>query len=108
MNERHGQQGDRADHADHRVPVSTALKPQVQRRLNYIEGHLNGVRRMIEEDRYCIDVLKQTYAVRKAIEKLEALILENHLNGCVVQGIREGREEEVVTELLELYESAGR
>ncbi len=95
-------------HAHHRVPVNTDTRPQVLRRLSYIEGHLHGVRRMIEEDRYCVDVLKQTYAVRKAIEKLEALILENHLNGCVVQGIKEGREGEVVSELLELYESAGR
>ena len=95
-------------HHHQRVPVNTDTRPQVLRRLNYIEGHLHGVRRMIEDDRYCVDVLKQTYAVRKAIEKLEALILESHLNGCVVQGIKEGREGEVVSELLELYESAGR
>ena len=91
-----------------RVPVSTAGKRDVLRRLNYIDGHLQGVRRMIEEDKYCIDVLKQTYAVRRAIEKLEALILENHLRGCVVTGIREGREDAVVGELLDLYEQAGR
>ena len=98
------------DHASeaHGVPVATEMKPQVLRRLNYIDGHLQGVRRMIEEDRYCVEVLKQTHAIRKAIEKLEALILENHLNGCVVQGIREGREEQVVSELIELYEQAGR
>ncbi|HEY4684590.1 MAG TPA: metal-sensitive transcriptional regulator [Dehalococcoidia bacterium] len=91
-----------------RAPVSTAAKPEVLRRLAYIEGHLQGVRRMIEEDKYCVDVLKQTYAVRRAIEKLEALILENHLQGCVVQGIKEGREDAVVGELLDLYELAGR
>ena len=62
---------------------------------------------MIEEDKYCVDVLKQTYAVRRAIEKLEAMILENHLQGCVVHGIREGREDAVIGELLELYEMAG-
>jgi len=91
-----------------RAPVSTAAKPEVLRRLAYIEGHLQGVRRMIEEDKYCVDVLKQTYAVRRAIEKLEALILENHLQGCVVHGIKEGREDAVVGELLDLYELAGR
>ena len=91
-----------------RAPVSTAAKPEVLRRLAYIEGHLQGVRRMIEEDKYCVDVLKQTYAVRRAIEKLEALILENHLQGCVVHGIKEGREDAVVDELLDLYELAGR
>src|SRR3989337_1270079 len=91
-----------------KAPVSPASKPDVLRRLNYIDGHLQGVRRMIEEDKYCVDVLKQTYAVRRAIEKLEALILENHLQGCVVHGIKEGREDAVVGELLDLYELAGR
>ncbi len=92
----------------HRMPVDASAKPDILRRLAYIEGHLNGVRRMVEEDQYCVDVLKQTYAVRRAIEKMEALILENHLGGCVVEGIRSGRETEVVAELLDLYEIAGR
>lgn len=91
-----------------RTPVDKSAKPDALRRLAYIDGHLQGVRRMIEEDKYCIDVLKQTYAVRRAIEKLEALILENHLQGCVVQGIREGREDAVIGELIDLYELAGR
>ena len=92
----------------HKMPVDTSAKPDVLRRLAYIEGHLQGVRRMIEEDKYCVDVLKQTYAVRRAIEKLEARILENHLQGCVVDGIKEGREDAVIGELLDLYEIAGR
>jgi DNA-binding FrmR family transcriptional regulator len=94
-------------HTD-RVPVDTTSKPDILRRLAYIEGHLQGVRRMVSDDKYCVDVLKQTYAVRRAIEKLEALILENHLQGCVVHGIKEGREDAVIGELLDLYELAGR
>jgi len=97
-----------ASEAANRTPVSTTTKPEVLRRLSYIDGHLQGVRRMLEDDKYCVDVLKQTYAIRRAIEKLEALILENHLHGCVVAGIREGREDAVVGELVELYELAGR
>jgi len=89
-------------------PVDSTTKPEVLRRLAYIEGHLQGVKRMVEEDKYCVDVLKQTYAVRRAIEKLEAKILENHLQGCVVSGIREGNEDAVIGELLDLYELAGR
>jgi CsoR family transcriptional regulator, copper-sensing transcriptional repressor len=95
-------------HASHRTPVDTSVKPEALRRIAYIDGHLQGVRRMIEGDQYCVDVLKQTYAVRRAIEKLEAVILENHLQGCAVEGIREGREDEVVGELIDLYELAGR
>ena len=95
-------------HEHHRSPVDTTTKPDVLRRLAYIEGHLQGVKRMVEEDKYCVDVLKQTYAVRRAIEKLEAMILENHLQGCVVSGIKEGREDSVIGELIDLYELAGR
>ncbi len=78
------------------------------KRLNYIEGHLSGIRKMIEADQYCVDILKQTYAVRKAIEKLEALLLEGHLQSCVPQAITENRTEQVVTELIGLYQLAGK
>jgi DNA-binding FrmR family transcriptional regulator len=84
-----------------------ADKSDVLKRLNYIEGHLGGIRKMVENDEYCVDILRQTYAVRKAIEKLEALILENHLHSCVPEGIKEGRETEVIEELVQLYNLAG-
>ena len=96
------------EHITHRVPVNTSAKPDILKRIAYIEGHLNGVRRMIEQDQYCVDVLKQMYAVRRGIEKMEAMILENHLQGCVVEGIKQGREDEVIGELMDLYEQAGR
>jgi CsoR family transcriptional regulator, copper-sensing transcriptional repressor len=79
----------------------------VLKRLSYIEGHLGGIRKMIEADQYCVDILRQTYAVRKAIEKMEAVILEQHLHSCVPEGIKEGREEAVIDELLQLYNLAG-
>lgn len=84
-----------------------AEKNEVIKRLNYIEGHLGGIRKMVDEDKYCVDILRQTYAVRKAIEKLETVILENHLHGCVPEGIKEGREEAVIEELVQLYNLAG-
>ena len=71
--------------------------------MSYIEGHLAGIRKMLDEDKYCVDVLKQTYAVRRAIEKMESLLLEGHLKSCVVEGIRSGRAEEIVEELKDLY-----
>lgn len=78
------------------------------KRLAYIEGHLSGVRRMIEGDQYCVDVLKQTFAIRRAIEKLEAKLLEGHLQGCVVDGIQGGEADRVVGELVELYALANK
>ncbi len=88
--------------------MQPTTRHEALKRLNYIEGHLAGIRRMIEEDTYCVDVLKQTYAVRRAIEKMEALMLDGHLHTCVVEGVRDGREEQVVGELLELYELASK
>lgn len=84
------------------------VRQDVLKRLNYIEGHLRGIRAMIEEDKYCPEILKQTFAVRRAIEKMEAKMLDGHLHHCVVNGIRDGREEQVISELLELYELANK
>ncbi|MHB8375349.1 MAG: metal-sensitive transcriptional regulator [Dehalococcoidia bacterium] len=83
-------------------------RSDVLKRLSFIEGHIAGIRRMVEADKYCVDVLKQTYAVRRAIEKMEAIMLDGHLHTCVVEGIREGRNDAVLSELVELYEMAGK
>ncbi|HLZ60143.1 MAG TPA: metal-sensitive transcriptional regulator [Ktedonosporobacter sp.] len=77
------------------------------KRLSYIEGHVAGIRKMVESDKYCVDILRQTYAVRKALEKLEGVILEGHLQTCVPEGIKGNREEEVIQELMQLYDIAG-
>src|SRR5258708_37259280 len=82
-------------------------KQDALKRLSYIEGHVAGIRRMVEDDKYCIDILRQTHAVRKALEKLEAMILEGHLRTCVPEGIKGDREEEVIQELIQLYTIAG-
>ena len=79
------------------------VKPEALKRLSYIEGHLSGIRKMLDEDKYCVDILKQTYAVRRAIEKMESILLDGHLRSCVVDGIRNGREDQVVEELKALY-----
>ena len=84
-----------------------ADKADMLKRLSYIEGHLGGIRKMVEADQYCVDILRQTYAVRKAIEKFEALLLEGHLYHCVPEGIKGGREEAVIEELVQLYNLAG-
>lgn len=83
-------------------------KADVLKRLAYVEGHLAAVRRMVESDTYCVDVLKQMYAVRRGIEKAETRILDGHLHHCVLEAVGEGRQEEVFEELLELYEMANR
>ena len=77
-------------------------------RLATIEGHLKGIRKMIEEDAYCVDILKQTYAVQRAIDKLEDALLQGHLSSCVPQGFADGRQDEVTAELRELFQLARR
>ena len=84
------------------------VRRQVLRRLNYISGHISGVKKMTEEDRYCVDILKQSYAVRKALEKLEAMILEGHLRSCVVEGIRDDNAPQIIDELMQLYTQANK
>ena len=83
-------------------------KADVLKRLNFVDGHLAGIRRMVEQDKYCVDILKQTYAVRRAIDKMDSIMLAGHLHTCVVEGIRDGREDAVLAELSELYEMAGK
>ena len=79
------------------------VRKETLKRLNYVDGHLAGIRRMIEEEKYCVDVLKQTHAVRRAIQKIEAIILEGHLHTHVMEGVRNGWNQEVLDELMELY-----
>ena len=66
-----------------------ANQKDVLNRLATIEGHLKGIRKMVEEDQYCVDILKQTFAVERALQKFETAILEGHLNGCVAEGFRD-------------------
>ena len=77
------------------------------RRLKTIEGHLKGVIRMVEEDAYCIDIIRQIQAVEAALNKASAEILENHLNSCVITAIRGDSEQErerVLKEISEVFE----
>lgn len=87
--------------------MDTETRDDVLKRFAYIEGHLAGVRKMIEQDTYCVDVLKQTYAVRRGIEKAESMLLAGHLHHCVVEGIEAG-DAGVLDELVELYELANK
>jgi CsoR family transcriptional regulator, copper-sensing transcriptional repressor len=85
-----------------------AHKQQVLNRLKTIEGHVRGVQRMVEADTYCIDLLKQTRAIQQALAKLDQLILEEHLRGCVSTAIQSedvAERERVVRELLQVYET---
>ena len=78
-------------------------RQQALRRLSYIEGHLAGIRRMVEEDRRCAAIMRQTYAVRHAIRKIEALLLRAHLDTCVIPAVRIGGGWHSMRDLAQLY-----
>ena len=73
-------------------------------RLAYLEGHLKGIRKMVEEDQYCVDIVKQSYAVERALKAFESALLEGHLASCVRNGFKEGRDQEMIRELGELFQ----
>ena len=68
--------------------LDEAKKKSVQSRLNRIQGQIGGISRMVEEDRYCMDIMNQTAAIISALRNVENIILENHLNTCVVEAMR--------------------
>jgi CsoR family transcriptional regulator, copper-sensing transcriptional repressor len=80
-------------------------------RLKTVEGHLRGVIRMVEEDTYCIDVIRQIQAIDAALNKVSTQILENHLNSCVitaVQGNDKKERQRVLKEITEVFEMSNK
>jgi CsoR family transcriptional regulator, copper-sensing transcriptional repressor len=90
-------------HAVHR-----ADKPGLLKRLNRVEGQVRGIARMIEEDRYCVDVLTQVAAVRSALDAMALQLLRDHTHGCVQGAIRSGRGAAAIEELLLVVEKFAR
>ena len=75
-------------------------KDMLIKRLNRIEGQVKGIQKMVDEERYCIDILTQISAIRSAINKVGSIILENHIKGGVVNSIKEDNSEESIEELM--------
>ena len=84
-------------------------KTDVVRRLKSISGHVKGLERMLADDAYCIDVIKQIQAVQAALNKVSAQLLENHLNSCVVTAIQSDNPQErerVLDEIADVFVTA--
>jgi DNA-binding FrmR family transcriptional regulator len=79
------------------------------RRLKSIEGHVRGVARMVENDAYCIDLLRQILAVQAALSKVGTKVLDDHIHSCLITAVRGEDQEErerVLKEIMEVYEMA--
>ncbi len=82
-------------------------KIAVSRRLASAAGHIKGIERMVNEDAYCIDVIQQIQAVRAAMNKVSSIVLDSHLNSCVITAIQSddaGERERVMTEITSVFE----
>ncbi len=86
------------------MPGYAQHKPQVQRRLQRIEGQVRGLQTMVEDDRYCIDVLTQVGAVKAALESVALTLLSDHTEHCVTEAIKAGDGSAKVRELNEAVE----
>ena len=78
----------------------SATKDQLGKRLRRIEGQVRGIEKMVDEDRYCIDVLTQISAVQAALDKVALGLLDAHARHCVIEGRGEGEPEELTDELM--------
>ena len=76
-------------------------KTSAQNRLKTVRGHLDAVITMVEDDRYCPEIMKQVSALQASLEKVNRVLLQNHLETCVVHAVEEGRTAEIVDELME-------
>lgn len=83
------------------TPRTKDLQKNLQKRLNKAIGQLNGIKKMIDNDRYCSDVLIQLLAVEKAVHSISNVVLKDHLETCVIEQIRLGNDE-VVEEVMDL------
>lgn len=85
--------------------------PQVLTRLKTAEGHLRGIQRMVDEDAFCIDIIRQIQAVQSALSRVSAMLLESHLNNCLIGAVRgedPDERERVLQEIAEVFEAATR
>ncbi|MBI2260776.1 MAG: metal-sensitive transcriptional regulator [Caulobacterales bacterium] len=88
--------------------MQTPTKPKVINRLNRIEGQVRGITRMVEDDRYCVDVLTQLQAVRAALLRVESEVLKDHLDHCVMEAMTGDDPADRRAKATELIELLGR
>lgn len=84
------------------------IKSKALRRLKLVEGQIRGIQKMVEDEKYCVDIITQSSAVKEALSGIEQLILENHLSTHVLDHIKHGKEKMAVTEILKVYKLAQR
>lgn len=90
------------DCCDHQtnLPFQKRNKEDLLKRLKRIEGQVRGIYRMVDEDKYCVDIIDQITAARAALGKVQLALLDSHLRGCVADAIKHESGDEAITELI--------
>jgi len=89
-------------HDEKMVPRSEEEIQDLVKRLRKVEGQVRGIQKMVEEDRYCIDILTQILAVEAALKKVGFSLLERHANHCMIKAVDSGNGEDSVKELMDV------
>lgn len=83
-------------------------KNSTTHRLKIVMGQLNGLVKMIEDEKYCLDIITQSLAVQNALKEIEKIILEGHIHSCVVDQMKSGEEDKAIAELIKIYSLSGK
>jgi DNA-binding FrmR family transcriptional regulator len=92
----------------HTLTMKSDISKKIIRQLSVIEGQVRGLKKMVEEDKYCIDVITQASAIRNSLSSVEEKMLENHLNTCAVTQMKGKKQDQAVSEILKVYKLAKR
>ena len=88
--------------------MKKTIKKRAIRRLKILEGQIRGLQRMVEKEKYCVNIIQQSSAAKEALSSIEDLILENHLSTHVIEQIKAGRESKSTKEILKIYKLSKR
>ncbi len=81
--------------------INEEVKKQAVKRLKRIEGQVKGIQRMIENEKYCIDIVNQVNAVRRALDQVALMVMKRHVESCVAEAIKVGNHTKKIDELME-------
>lgn len=84
------------------------VKKRLMHRLKIIEGQVRGIQKMVSLEKYCIDIINQSQAVRRALSSVENMVLKNHLETHVVEQMESGKHKRAVGEILSVYDASNR
>lgn len=83
--------------------MKQSAKKSIEHRLSIIEGQIRGIQEMVDKEKYCVDIITQTSAVKRALSGIEDALMENHLNTCVVHQMKKGKENMAIKEIIKVY-----